>query len=59
MYLAMAFSDAGFAIHGNLRAATEGSGRNGLTFTNKGSHWNDTGSKIMAKAVLPLLNFVL
>jgi hypothetical protein len=51
--------DAGFAIHGDLKTATLGSGKSGSTFTNEGSHWNDTGSKIMAKAVLPLLNFVL
>ncbi len=47
--------DAGVAIWSNLRAATEGSGKNGNTFTNEGSHWNDTGSKVMAKAVIPVL----
>ena len=49
---------AGVAIHGNLRAATEGSGKSGSTFTNEGSHWNDYGSKIIAKALAPLFNFV-
>lgn len=51
--------DAGFAIFGDLRTATEGSGKAGRTFTNEGSHWNDTGSKIMAKVVLPLFEFTL
>lgn len=49
--------EAGFAIFGNLKAATEASGKTGSTFTNEGSHWNDTGSKIIAKAVLPYLDF--
>lgn len=47
--------DAGFAIFGDLKTATLGSGKNGQTFTNEGSHWNDTGSAILAKAVLPLI----
>ncbi|MDH5819491.1 hypothetical protein [Acinetobacter pseudolwoffii] len=47
--------DAGFAIFGDLKSATLGSGKDGSTFTNEGSHWNDTGSKIMAKVVLPLI----
>lgn len=50
--------DAGNAIfNNNLKDATLGSGKGGSTFTNEGSHWNDTGSKVMAKCVLPLLNF--
>ena len=48
---------SGFDVHGDLRAATEGSGKAGLTFTNEGSHWNDTGSKIIAKSIVPYLNF--
>ncbi|RBO94939.1 hypothetical protein [Pseudochrobactrum asaccharolyticum] len=47
--------DAAVAIFANLKAATEGSGKAGATFTNEGSHWNDTGSRIMAKAVLPVI----
>lgn len=47
--------DAAFTIFGNLRTATEGSGKDGSTFTNEGSHWNNTGSRIMAKAVLPVI----
>lgn len=43
--------DAGFAIFGDLKTATIGSGKAGETFTNEGSHWNDTGSAIMAKIV--------
>lgn len=49
--------DAGVAIFGDLRTATEGSGKDGLSFTNEGSHWNDTGSKIIAKALVPLFDF--
>ena len=49
--------DAGVAIFGDLRAATEGSGKDGLTFTNEGSHWNDTGSKIIAKTLTSLFDF--
>lgn len=47
--------EAGNALFGDLKTATLGSGKGGATFTNKGSHWNDTGGKIMAKAVIPLL----
>ena len=47
--------EAGFGIFGDLKSATLGSGKNGATFTNEGSHWNDTGSRIIAKAVLPIL----
>ena len=44
-------------IWGNLALGTVGSGKTGTTFTNEGSHWNDTGSKIMARTVLPVLDF--
>lgn len=50
------FVDAAVASYGNLRSATEGSGKAGRTFTNEGSHWNNTGSRIMARAVLPILD---
>ena len=49
--------DAGYAIFGDLRTATEGSGKDGNTFTNEGSHWNDTGSKIIAKTLTPVFDF--
>jgi hypothetical protein len=49
--------DAGFAIFGDLKTATLGSGRDGETFTNEGSHWNDTGSKVIAKFVVPVFDF--
>lgn len=49
--------DAGEAIFGNLRTAVEGSGKSGRTFTNDGTHWNDTGSKIIAKVLVPLFDF--
>ncbi|NLX17613.1 MAG: hypothetical protein GXY45_11705 [Ramlibacter sp.] len=48
--------DAGIAIHGDMKAATIGSGKGGYTFTNEGSHWNDTGSRIMAKCVIPVID---
>lgn len=47
--------DAGNAIFGDLKSATVGSGKDGRTLTNEGSHWNDTGSKIMAKAIIPII----
>lgn len=47
--------EAGNAMFGNMKDATLGSGKDGPTFTNEGSHWNDTGSAIMAKAVISLL----
>lgn len=47
--------NAGIAIFGDLKTATIGSGKGGATFTNEGSHWNDTGGKIMAKAVIPII----
>lgn len=46
--------DAGYAIFGSMKDATVGSGKAGATFTNDGSHWNDTGAKIMAKMALTL-----
>jgi hypothetical protein len=48
---------AGDAIFGDLKSATQGSGKDGKTFTNEGGHWNNTGSAIIAKAILPALNF--
>lgn len=51
--------DAGVLIFGDLRSATEGSGKSGATFTNEGSHWNDTGSKIIAKTLTPLFAFIV
>lgn len=47
--------EAGVSIFGDMKAATVGSGKAGATFTNEGSHWNDTGSLIMAKALIPIL----
>lgn len=47
--------NAGIAIFGDLKTATLGSGKGGSTFTNEGSHWNDTGGKIMAKAVISII----
>ena len=47
--------EAGNLIFGDLKSATIGSGKTGQTFTNEGSHWNDTGSKVMAKAVIPII----
>lgn len=50
------FHEACIKCYGDMASATIGSGKNGLTFTNEGSHWNDTGSKVMARAVLPVLD---
>lgn len=49
--------DAGVAIFGDMRTATEGSGKDGATLTNEGGHWNDTGCKIVGKTLTPLLGF--
>ncbi|MFV5555870.1 hypothetical protein VXR69_06300 [Acinetobacter baumannii] len=46
--------EAGVAIFGDMKTATEGSGKTGSTFTNEGSHWNDSGSLIIAKATQAL-----
>ena len=51
--------DACMACYESMRAATEGSGKAGITFTDEGSHWNDTGCKVMARVVLPILDFVI
>lgn len=51
--------EAGNAIFkNNLKDATIGSGKSGATFTNEGSHWNDTGSKVIAKTLTGLFEFV-
>lgn len=50
------FYEACMKCYGDMASATVGSGKNGLTFTNEGSHWNDTGCKVMARAVLPVLD---
>lgn len=51
--------EAGFAIFGDLRTATLGSGQGGQTFTNEGSHPNTTGSRIWSKPVIGALNGLL
>jgi hypothetical protein len=50
--------NAAKACYGNLYKATIGSGKDGATFTNEGSHWNDTGSRVMARYILPVLDFI-
>jgi hypothetical protein len=50
---------AGQKVFGDLKSATVGSGKGGNTFTNEGSHWNDTGSKVMAKCILPIFDFTI
>jgi hypothetical protein len=50
--------DAGFAIFGGLKDATLASNKIGPTFTNDGSHPNDTGSAIWFKPISGLLNFM-
>lgn len=56
--VAKRWRDAAVAIFGDLKSTTVGSGKAGLTFTNGVSHWNDTGSKIIAKTLLPLFDLV-
>ena len=50
--------DACIAIFGDMKTATLGSGKDGPTLTNEGSHWNNTGSLIMAKLVRRLISFL-
>lgn len=47
--------NAATAMYGDLKTATLGSGKNGTTLTNEGSHWNDNGAAVMAKVIAPLL----
>lgn len=49
--------DAAIALFGDLKTATLGSGKDGNTFTNEGSHWNDTGCKIIARCVGGVFDF--
>lgn len=49
--------EAGFAIYGDLKTATTGSSKGGLTMTNDGSHPNDVGDAILAKLVVGPLDF--
>jgi len=46
-------------IFGDLKTATLGSGKDGDTLTNEGSHWNDKGSTVMAKCILPVFDFII
>jgi len=46
-------------IYGDLKTATLGSGKYGDTLTNEGSHWNDRGSRLMAKCILPVFDFII
>lgn len=55
--LAQRWTDAGFAIFGEMRTPTEGSGKAGTSFSSDGTHWNDTGARIQAKGALSVLNF--
>ena len=48
--------DAAVAMFGDLKTATIGSGKNGDTMTNEGSHWNDTGSAVMARCIGPVFD---
>ena len=52
------FVDACIACYGNMKDATIGSGKQGKTFTNESSHWNDTGCRVMARAVLASIDFL-
>lgn len=50
--------NAAIKCYGDLRTATIGSGRSGNTFSSEGSHPNTTGSKVLAREILPVLDFV-
>lgn len=50
--------NAAIKCYGDLRTATIGSSRSGNTFTSEGSHPNTTGSKVLAREILPVLDFV-
>lgn len=49
--------EAGFAIYGDLKTATNSSSKTGPSMTNDGGHANDVGDKILAKVVLGPLCF--
>ena len=49
--------DAGRKLFGDLKSATVGSGKNGTTFTNEGSHWNDTGCAVMDRCIGGVFDF--
>lgn len=53
------FVRACYDCYGDMKTATVGSGKAGKTFTNEGSHWNDTGSRVMARVVLPILDMIV
>jgi len=50
------FCDGAVSIYGNMKDATIGSGQNGDTLTNEGSHWNDNGSLLMFNCMKNLFN---
>ena len=45
--------------YGNLENATTGTRKNGNTFSDEGSHYNDTGCKVMARVILPVFDFIV
>lgn len=49
--------DAAIKLFGDLKTATSGSGKDGNTFTNEGSHWNDMGCKVIARCVGGVFDF--
>lgn len=53
------FVRACYDCYGDMKTATVGSGKAGKTFTNEGSHWNDTGSRVMARVILPILDMIV
>lgn len=53
------FVRACYDCYGDMKTATVGSGKAGKTFTNEGLHWNDTGSRVMARVVLPILDMIV
>ena len=49
--------DACKKLFGNMKDATVGSGKNGNTLTNEGSHWNDTGGAVMDRCIGGVFDF--
>ena len=49
--------EAGFAIYGDLKTATQASTKTGPSMTNDGGHSNDVGAKVLAKLLVGPLDF--
>lgn len=52
-----AFNNEAIKRFGGLYDGLSASGKDGATFSNDGTHWNDLGAKAVAKYLLPLFDF--